>query len=199
MRAGKSILLSNVCIAVVSVTQPAFGQTSATGSPTTGPRAEALRLMDDAGTKLTKLAEAVPAEKYNWSPGKDVRSVSEVFLHVAAGNFAIPRRLGLNPPADFSPQGFDKSTTEKAKIVETLKRSFAHAKQAVMTLSDADMEKTADWSGGRKATYREIMFFLAAHQHEHLGQAIAYARVIGITPPWTEEQQRQQAQPKPKT
>jgi uncharacterized damage-inducible protein DinB len=155
--------------------------------------------MDDAGTKLTKLAEAVPAEKYNWSPGKDVRSVSEVFLHVAAGNFAIPRRLGLNPPADFSPQGFDKSTTEKAKIVETLKRSFAHAKQAVMTLSDADMEKTADWSGGRKATYREIMFFLAAHQHEHLGQAIAYARVIGITPPWTEEQQRQQAQPKPKT
>jgi hypothetical protein len=34
-----------------------------------------------------------------------------------------------------------------------------------------------------------------------MGQSVAYARMIGITPPWTEEaQQKQKAQqPKPKT
>jgi uncharacterized damage-inducible protein DinB len=148
--------------------------------------------MEDAETKLTKLAQAIPAEKYNWRPSKDVRSVSEVFLHVAGGNFAIPRRLGTDPPADFNPQGLEKSTTDKTKVVDMLKRSFAHAKQAVTKLTDADTEKTGEWFGGRQATYREMMFFLAAHQHEHLGQAIAYARMIGITPPWTEEQQRHQ-------
>jgi uncharacterized damage-inducible protein DinB len=157
--------------------------------------------MEDAETKLSKLAQAIPAEKYNWRPSKDVRSVSEVFLHVAGGNFSIPRRLGADPPADFNPQGFDKSTTEKTKVIDLLKRSFVHAKQAATKLTDADMEKTADWFGGRQATYREILFFLAAHQHEHLGQSIAYARVIGITPPWTEEQQQRQKvqQSKPKT
>jgi len=52
------------------------------------------------------------------------------------------------------------------------------------------------WFGGRQATMREIMFFLDTHEHEHLGQMIAYARMNGITPPWTEEaQQRQQQQP----
>ena len=157
--------------------------------------------MEDAETKLTKLAQAIPAEKYSWRPAKDVRSVSEVFLHVAGGNFGIPRRLGTDPPADFNPQGFDKSTADKTKVVDLLKRSFAHAKQAVTKLTDADIEKTGEWFGGRKATYREMMFFLAVHQHEHLGQSIAYARMIGITPPWTEEQQQKQKmeQQKPKT
>jgi len=211
MRASKrSVVLSNVCFLLVSVSRLAFAQAStgaaqppgATGSPaTTGVRAEATRLMEDAETKLTKLADAIPAEKFAWRPSKDVRSVSEVLLHVAAGNFSIPRRLGTDPPADFNPQGFDKSITDKTKVIDMLKRSFVHAKQAVTKLTDADMEKTADWFGGRKATYREIAFFLAAHEHEHLGQSIAYARMNGITPPWTEEQQqRQKTQPpKPKT
>ncbi len=210
MRASKSrVVLSNVCFILVSVSRVAFGQAAGTtpapaapsSAATTGVRAEATRLMEDAETKLTKLAQAIPAEKYNWRPSKDVRSVSEVFLHVAAGNFSIPRRLGTEPPADFNPQGFDKSTTEKTKVMDMLKRSFVHAKQAVTKLTDADMEKTAEWFGGRQATYREIAFFLAAHQHEHLGQSIVYARMNGITPPWTEEQQQRQKmqQPKPKT
>ncbi len=208
MRASSGVWL-NLCLILVSVSRLAFGQASggvaqappATDSaPTTGVRAEATRLMDDAEMKLTKLAEAIPAEKYKWSPNKDTRSVSEVFLHVAGGNFAIPRRLGTEPPADFNQQGFDKSTTDKTKVIDMMKRSFVHAKQAVAKLTDADLEKTADWIGGRKATYREIIFFLAAHQHEHLGQSIAYARMNGITPPWTEERERQKkAEPKTKT
>jgi len=206
MRAGSGVSF-NLCLILVSVSRLAFGQPSggaaqapaAAGSaPTTGVRAEVTRLMEDAGTKLTKLAQAIPAEKYNWRPSKDARSVSEVFLHVAGGNFAIPRRLGTEPPADFNPQGFDKSITDKTKVIDMLQRSFVHAKQAVAKLTDADLEKTADWIGGRKATYREIIFFLTAHQHEHLGQSIAYARMNGITPPWTEERQHK-AEPKPKT
>jgi uncharacterized damage-inducible protein DinB len=206
MRASSGVWL-NLGLILVSVSRLAFGQPSggaaqapaATDSaPTTGVRAEATRLVEDAEMKLTKLAEAIPAEKYKWSPNKDTRSVSEVFLHVAGGNFAIPRRLGTEPPADFNQQGFDKSTTDKTKVIDMLKRSFVHAKQAVAKLTDADLEKTADWIGGRKATYREIILFLAAHQHEHLGQSIAYARMNGITPPWTEERQHK-AEPKPKT
>ena len=156
---------------------------------------EAWAVIEDAGTKLGRLAQAIPQEKYTWRPVEGVRSVSELFLHVAAGNFNIPRRVGTQPPADFKPQGFDTSTTDKAKVIETLKASFEHLKAAAGKVSDADMEKTAAWFGGRQASYREILFFLAAHDHEHLGQAIAYTRMLGITPPWTEEQQQRQRQP----
>jgi uncharacterized damage-inducible protein DinB len=150
--------------------------------------------MEDAETKLLKLADAIPAEKYKWRPGKgkDVRSVSEVFLHVAGGNFFIPSRFGTELPADFKREGYDKSTSDKAKVVDELKKSFAHAKAAVMKLTDADLEKTTKWFDGSEVTYRQLTLFLAAHQHEHLGQAIAYARSMGIVPPWTLEQQQKQ-------
>src|SRR5574341_160624 len=100
-------------------------------------RTEALRLIEDAETKLTRLAEAIPAEKYTWLPGEGVRSMSEVFLHLSAGNFNIPRRLGTPAPEGFNPQGFEKSTTDKAKVVQTLKDSFAHVRKAVNNLTDA--------------------------------------------------------------
>jgi uncharacterized damage-inducible protein DinB len=201
MTAAKARSLWNACLILMSGSSAALAQApAATGTaPTTGARAEALRIIGDAGNKLTRLGEAIPAEKYAWRPAKDVRSVSEVLLHVAAGNYSITKRIGAEPPAGWNPQGFDKSTTDKAKVLEWVKKSFDHVKQAATKLTDADMEKTAPWFGDRQATYREILFFLGAHDHEHLGQTIAYARMNGITPPWTEEQQqRQKAQAQPK-
>ena len=38
---------------------------------------------------------------------------------------------------------------------------------------------------GNKSTVRGTAMLLVAHNHEHLGQSIAYARSIGVTPPWT--------------
>jgi len=158
-------------------------------------RDEALRNFSDAADKAVRLAEAIPADKYGWRPGEGVRSVSEVLMHLAAGNFNIPRRLGAQIPAGIEVgRDFDKSQTEKAKVVEILKMSVDHVKKAYAAVDDA--EKTSPWFGGRQASMREIMFFIASHNHEHLGQLIAYARVGGVTPPWTEEAaQRQQQQP----
>jgi hypothetical protein len=36
-----------------------------------------------------------------------------------------------------------------------------------------------------------------ADAHEHLGQAVAYARENGIVPPWTVEAQKKAAEAKP--
>ena len=201
MKASKSAAIS-LCILSGLVSRAVFGQVPApTGSSApTGVRAEVTRLMDDAESKLTKLAQAIPADKYSWRPATDARSVSEVFLHVAAANFYLPSRIGLKPPPDFKFEGYDKSTSDKTKVIDELKKSFAHAKQAVTSLSDADLEKNAQWFGGSQVSFRYAAMFMTAHQHEHLGQSIAYARSLGVVPPWTaEQQQRQKQQPKPKT
>jgi hypothetical protein len=39
---------------------------------------------------------------------------------------------------------------------------------------------------GRDGTMREAFMIVASHAHEHLGQSIAYARMNGITPPWSQ-------------
>ena len=46
---------------------------------------------------------------------------------------------------------------------------------------------------GRESTVRGLYLTVALHEHEHLGQSIAYARMNGIVPPWTAERQAKAA------
>jgi uncharacterized damage-inducible protein DinB len=166
------------------------------GTPgVTGYRSEILAEVMIQEDKFTRLAEAIPAEKYAWRPAADVRSVAEVFLHVSAANYNLYKLVGTPPPAGLDLQSLEKSTTDKAKVVATLKDSFAHAKAAITAMPDSNLEKSLDWFGG-KNTQRGILLFIVRHAAEHLGQSIAYARVVGTVPPWTEDAQKKQSEKK---
>jgi len=166
------------------------------GTPgVTGFRSEVMAEVMVQEDKFRRLAEAIPADKYNWRPAADVRSFAEVFLHVSAANYNLYKMVGTPPPTGIDVKNLEKSTTEKAKVVATLKDSFAHAKQAIKAMPDADLEKSMDWFGG-KNTERGVLLFIVRHTAEHLGQSIAYARMAGVVPPWTEDAQRKQPEKK---
>jgi len=148
-----------------------------------GVKASALHSVEDAQKKLVALAEAMPADKYTWHP-EGARTVGEVFNHVSAANFFIPTLVGVKMPAGVDPRGFDKDAGDKAKTVETLKKSFDHVIAAIKGLPEADLGKTVkifDHDG----TYLDVVFIVVSHAHEHLGQSIAYARSNGVVPPWS--------------
>jgi uncharacterized damage-inducible protein DinB len=154
-----------------------------------GYRSEILAEVMIQEDKFTRLAEAIPADKYAWRPSPDVRSFAEVFLHVSTANYNLYKLVGTPPPTGLDLKGLEKSTTDKAKVMATLKDSFAHAKTAIKAMPDADLDKSLDWFGG-KNTQRGILLFIVRHAAEHLGQSIAYARFVGIVPPWTEDMQK---------
>src|ERR1700739_1900142 len=162
------------------------------GTPgVTGYRSEVLAEVMIQEDKFLRLAAAIPAEKYTWRPAPDVRSIAEVFLHVSAANFNLYKLVGTPPPAGLDAKGLEKSTTDKAKVIATMKDSFTHARKAITAMPDADLEKSMDWFGG-KNTERGILLLATRHTAEHLGQSIAYARSVGVVPPWTEDAQKQQ-------
>jgi uncharacterized damage-inducible protein DinB len=139
--------------------------------------------------EIVSLAEAMPQEKYTWRPGEGVRSVSEVYLHMAAANFGLTARAGVPPSPGFRFQGYEKSTTDKAQIIDQLNRSFEYAENGISNLTDADLLKPVKFQ--QYTTVGDIVLHIVAHAHEHLGQSIAYARINGVVPPWTAaEQQR---------
>ena len=157
------------------------------GTPgVTGYRSEVLAEVTIQEDKFTRLAEAIPSDKFNWRPAPDVRSFAEVFLHVSAANYNLYKLVGTPPPTGMDLKGLEKSTTAKAKVIATLKDSFAHAKRAITSMPDADLDKSLDWFGG-KNTQRGILLFIVRHAAEHLGQSIAYARFDNIVPPWSED------------
>ncbi len=168
------------------------------GTPgVTGYRSEVMAEVMIQENKFERLADAIPAEKYTWRPTPDVRSIAEVFLHVATANYNLYKLVGTPPPAGLDLKNLEKSTTDKTKVIATLNDSFAHARKAIMAMSDSDLEKSLDWFGG-KNTERGILLFIVRHTAEHLGQSIAYARMIGAVPPWTGDFQKPAAPAKAK-
>jgi uncharacterized damage-inducible protein DinB len=166
------------------------------GTPgVTGYRSEVLSEVIIQEDKFTRLAEAIPAAKYSWRPTADVRSFAEVFLHVSAANYNLYKLVGTPPPTGLDLKGLEKSTADKAKVTAVLKDSFTHARRAIAAMPDADLEKSMDWFGGKNSE-RGVLLFVVRHAAEHLGQSIAYARFIGVVPPWTEDVQKQQPEKK---
>jgi uncharacterized damage-inducible protein DinB len=200
MRASRRLAVSCILFALTFGTMvlPSAAQINPykEGTPgVTGYRSEVLAEVIVQEDKFIRLAQAIPPDKYTWRPAPDVRSFAEVFMHVSAANFNLYKLVGTPPPAGFDVKGFEKSATDKAKVVATLKESFAHGKKAITAMSDADLERKLDWFGG-KNTQRGILLFIVRHGAEHLGQSIAYARFSGVTPPWTDDMQKKQPEKK---
>jgi uncharacterized damage-inducible protein DinB len=149
-----------------------------------GTRESILFQIDQAREKLIALAEAMPAEKYTWRPGEGVRSVGEVFNHASAANYFLPTFWGAKIPAGVDPRTLEKDGGDKAKTIDTLKKSFDQLKQEIQAVPEADLGRQIKLFG-HDATVRDAMMVLASHAHEHLGQSIAYARMNGVVPPWS--------------
>ncbi len=194
---GYFLMFGLLAVGFLSPARAQEKQESAAPAPSRGPRAEFLEEMAYYEQRFTRLAEAVPADKYGWRPGEGVRSIGEVYAHVIAANYGIARALGTQPPAGFDPKAITSLAGDKNKVVQGLKDSFAHFRAAILALKDADADKTQKMFG-RQTTQRGAFIMIAGHLGEHLGQSIAYARMNGVTPPWTEEAQQKQAEkPKP--
>ncbi len=149
----------------------------------TGFHAEFVANLDEVQDKLMELAESTPADKYSWRPAKDVRSISEVYMHVAGANYVLATYLGA--PAPTPARDLEKSVTRKADVVPELQKSFDHLRAAAAKATD--LEKQVKMFDGNTTSHRGVMMKALSHVHEHLGQSIAYARSNGVTPPWSRQ------------
>ncbi len=171
-------MIPKAAAALVLLTVPALAQDVAKI------KAEYLANFDDTAKKIVSLAEAVPAEKYGWKPGEGVRTAGEVYMHLASANFMIPNMLGAKPPADLKlGRDAEKTITAKDEILPLLRRAMEHARQSVV--SGMDTPDKAAKLFGRESTNAGVALLMITHMHEHLGQSIAYARSIGVAPPWS--------------
>ncbi len=169
--------LITLVIAACLLTLPLAAEEAKTG----GYRADFLNDFDRASEKLANLADAMPKDAFTWRLTDEVRTVSEIYMHVASANFYFARDLGVPLPGDL-PEELEKNVTTKAEVILLLKESLDHVHQAVEKNADLDREIELF---GRQRSVRSIFMILAGHAHEHLGQAIAYARAKGVVPPWS--------------
>ena len=76
------------------------------------------------------------------------------------------------------------SASEKEWIVEALRPRWTTCARASNPMSDEDLAASTH-QYGRQVQKWAVMLQLVAHMNEHLGQSIAYARMNGVVPPWS--------------
>ncbi|HVR29890.1 MAG TPA: DinB family protein [Thermoanaerobaculia bacterium] len=150
----------------------------------TGYRADLLRDITGIEEKIVGLAKAIPADQYGWRPSEGVRSISEAMMHLAAANYFFPTLFGTAVPSGVDMSGLEK-ITDQEQVVATLESSFEHLRTLVRSTPEDKLDDAIKLFG-QDATVAGGLHFAVSHGHEHLGQLIAYARSIGVTPPWSE-------------
>jgi uncharacterized damage-inducible protein DinB len=194
----KTPILTLICLACIlnagAVTMHAQtpGKPTDSTAPSYDMKAQALLDLQAVNKKCVDLAEALPSDMLTWRPSPDTRSFAEVFLHVAGERYSILGMMGANPPTGFKAREFEKSTTEKDRIVEDLNQTWDFANKTINGMSNADFAKLLP-KLGPEANQGDVVYMLVTDAHEHLGQLIAYARQNGIVPPWTVQMQKKKA------
>src|SRR5258705_9967221 len=142
-------------------------QSASLAVPRTGVRAELLHDLDDMQKKILSLAMAMPAEKYSWRPARGVRSVSEVYMHIAGGNYTLVSFVGDKTMVDT--RSFER-ITDKTRVLEEVRREFDYLRDSIIATSDAVLDKPIRLFRN-DSTERAAFMMALNHLHEHLYQS----------------------------
>ena len=137
--------------------------------------------------RLAQLAEAIPADKFSWSPGEGVRSVAGVCAHVVSANYFFASKLGATLPEGVNPQTVEQDLTTKEQLVPALKQSTELIVKAIKGVQDEALDDKIEFPFPGEYTTMSAILIAQGHCNEHLGQLIAYSRMNGIAPPWSQQ------------
>jgi uncharacterized damage-inducible protein DinB len=132
--------------------------------------------------QLLALAEATPAEKFSWRPAPGVRSIGEVYMHIAIANFYLLSVTGAKEPE--VKVSMEKTVTTKPEVIDWLKRSLDAVPKARAPLKPADYQRKVSIDH-KTVTVDGMYLRIIVHANEHMGQSVAYARMNNIVPPWS--------------
>lgn len=131
-------------------------------------------------TNIMASAEMLDEGLYSFRPTDEVRSMGELFAHIANAQYAFcSAAAGEQSPAT---ENFEESRTTKAQIVEALEMGFGYCDDVYSGMSDTAGARSINFFTGPNTAFG-VLAFNAAHNYEHYGNLVTYMRLNGITPP----------------
>lgn len=182
----KKLSIAVALLALIAVATPARAQDVMTKEGVAELKTSFIADINVMKDKFIGLAQAFPQDKYTWRPMPGVRSVSEVLMLAAVEGYGLIPATGFGgkpgiPPADMKQLS---TVTDKAQIIEHLKKAFAHATTELAAIDNATLTGKRNLFGQQRSA-SAIALTIGGDLHEHLGQLIAYARMNQIVPPWS--------------
>ena len=128
-----------------------------------------------------EVAEAMPAEKYDFKPAEGMRGFGQLLGHIGGSiYFFSAGARGVPPPAEARPP----QEATKEVMVAYLKGAFDYAAESIAGLTAARTQETVSLFGGRVSMpVWKLCHFMRDHTTHHRGYALPYLRMNAIEPP----------------
>jgi uncharacterized damage-inducible protein DinB len=126
--------------------------------------------------KIMKSADEMPESKYSYRPTKEVRSFSEILIHVGDISYI----LCSNAKGEATP-GMAAAKGSKAEIKAYLKGAFDYCDGVYSGFTDARLNDSADFFGF-KTNKMFILTQVGNHDALHYGNLVTYLRINGLEP-----------------
>ena len=131
------------------------------------------------------VADAMPAEFYNFKPNPEEMTFGEQIIHIAGSNIYRFREItGIKPPFDFDPA--KPPVSDKASAMKLLALSFDYVIEVLPQITPEQLKHTwhiPSWKGRNDPDGRAMVLNMFVHTAHHRAQCEVYLRVKGIKPP----------------
>ncbi len=141
--------------------------------------AESKRAYTAIKTNLTKAADKMSDENYNFKASPNIRTFGALIGHIADSQMRMCAQVkGEQKTADAG------SKTAKADLVAALKASFDECDAAWDSITDAN---AVEMLGGRAPRSKlSALIYNTTHDNEEYGYLAVYMRLKGVVPPSSE-------------
>ncbi len=124
-------------------------------------------------------AEKIPDDLWSFQPTKDVRTIGQLFAHVADAQYEF---CGVAVEGKSVAKDLEKTLKTKPEITSALRDAFAYCDGAYANMTDKSAADMVSFFN-MKITKLGAMDFNTAHTMEHYGNLVTYMRIKGIVPP----------------
>lgn len=131
---------------------------------------------------IVRAAEKVPEDAYAFQATAEVRTMGQLFGHVADGFMGMCSTAGGGKPPRI---GIEKAVTGKANLVVALKEAVAYCQSVYGSMTDQRGLETVPFFFG-PSPRSSVLYFNVAHAYEHYGNLVTYMRLKNIVPPSSE-------------
>lgn len=139
---------------------------------------------------IAQAFDSIPESKFSYKPTAAQLSIGFIAQHIASDDYFFCNNFGAmkgaRPAQDTTTADSVKATWPKAKLVASLKDSFAFCDQALNQLDDAKLGEavTITFGGNSRTVARGAMALAhAIDLADHYSQLANYMRLNNIIPP----------------
>jgi len=170
-----------VLVAALAVAAPARPAAQQTVQPeSAGATIASVRALHGTVTGfIVKAAAMVPEETYKYQPTPEVRTMGQLFGHIAnASRMFCGTATGMTAPE--APNA--EELASKAEIQKALDAAVAFCNKAFDSVTPANANEAVTLFG-TEHTRLGALAFNNAHNYEHYGNIVTYMRINGMVPP----------------